>query len=312
MTQKMVDGEYLSRLINGSFEEAIRKADEMVENNAELFGGGDGVMLQSWTFPKHVLVVNSDGEFFRASFGVNEDTGESVFSEVERVDVPVKEARELSKDARANADAAVKAILSGDKDKAEEAIGVLHTLVQAGVSLTAESVEDQLGHMDISESEWFDTIRQNEKQIRAFVGSEGNKPTPQPRYSNIEEMRSSDDHLFRRTVRNSLTILRNNLTEMCNSMALAREIGENHTLVAPKTDDDPSMSTQDFMEFVEAFDGDLCMVKGSIEDAIMVSEDGDVRSLARIHDSVAGLMYEMNLAAVFCEKLARRFTVPAA
>ena len=97
---------------------------------------------------------------------------------------------------------------------------------------------------------------------------------------------------------------------MCNSLALAREVTEAHILKSGAGD--PAMATTDYVEFVGAFDVDLCRVKGIVEDAMMVSEDGDLSSLARIHDGVASKMYEMALAAVFCEKLARRFDAPAA
>jgi len=310
MTRKLVDGEYLSKLIAGSFEESIRRADEMVERHAELFGGGDGVQLQSWTFPTHVVVANSDGEFFRASLGVSEDTGEPQFEQVERVNVPVREARTMAREARETANHAVDAILNGDKNKALGAVSELYNLVQGGVRLTAEAVENDLIAMGATETEWLRAVRTNEKAMRTFVGADANKPTPQPRFENIQEHTTDDQGRLRKIVTSSLVTLKERLAEMCNSLALAREVTEAHVLRSGTGD--PALSAMDYVEFVGAFDADLCQTKGIIEDAMMVSEDGDLSSLARIHDGVASKMYEMALAAAFCEKLARRFDAPAA
>jgi len=309
MTRKLVDGEFLSRLIEGSYEEAIRKSDEMVECHAELFGGGEGVQLRSWTFPSHVIVANSEGEFFRASLGVTEDTGERVFEQVERIDVPVREARSMAKEARDMAHEAVAAILSGERGKAVGAVNELHQLVQGGVRLTAQAVEDDLLSAALSEQEWFGAVRENERAMRTFVGAEGNRPTPQPRFSNIEEQTADREGRLRRIVASSLVTLKEHLSGLCNSLALAREVSEAHVL---RSGQDVPMAAEDFVEFVGAFDADLCSTKGIVEDAIMVAEDGALDSLARIHDGVASRMHEMALAAAFCEKLARRFDAPAA
>lgn len=310
MTRKLVDGEFLSKLIEGSHEESIRRADEMVERYSELFGGGEGVQLQSWTFPSHVIVANSEGEFFRASLGVSEDTGEPQFDQVETIDVPVREARTMAREARDTADEAVTAILAGERDKAIGAVSELHNLVQGGVRLTAESVENDLAVAEMVEQPWFKAIITNEKSMRTFIGAEANKPTPQPRFENIQERTPDNESRLRKIVASSLVFLKESLAGMHNSLALAKEITEAHVLRA--TSSDPSLSAMDYVEFVEAFGTDLCRVKGVVEDAMMVSEDGNLHSLARIHDGVASKMYEMALAAAFCEKLARRFDAPAA
>jgi len=310
MTRKLVDGEFLSKLIEASHEEAIRRADEMVERNSELFGGGEGVQLQSWTFPSHVIVANSEGEFFRASMGVSEDTGEPQFEQVETIDVPVREARTMAREARETANNAVTAILAGERDKAIGAVSELHNLVQGGVRLTAESVENDLAVTEMADQDWFKSVITNEKPMRTFVGAESNKPTQQPRFENIQDPTPDNESRLRKIVASSLVSLKEDLAGICNSLALAKEITEAHILRAAVGD--PALSAVDYVEFVEAFDTDLCRVKGVVEDAMMVSEDGNLHSLARIHDGVASKMYEMTLAAAFCEKLARRFDAPAA
>ena len=311
MTRKMVDGDFLSKLIEGSHEVAIQRADEMVESHAELFGGGEGVQLQSWTFPTHVIVANSEGDFFRASLSVSESTGEPQFEQVESINVPVREARDMTREAREMANLAVEAMLSGDRSGAISMMDELQSLVQGGVRLTAESVEDDLLQKDLSQQGWFEAVRSNEKAMRAFVGAEANKPTPQPRFENIQEHTPDNESRLRRIVASSLVTLKENLASMCNGLALAKEVTEAHILRSGG-DNGFTLPVEDYVEFVEAFDIDLCQVRGIVEDAQAVSEDGDLQSLARIHDGVASKMYEMALAAAFAEKLARRFDAPAA
>jgi len=307
MTKKMVDGEFVSKLVEGSFEEAIRRVDEMIEQNSELFGG-DGVSLQSWTFPTHVIVVNSEGEFFRASLGVSEESGEPQFEEVERIEVPVREARSLTKEAREAASSAVEAILSGNRETAIDMVAELHNLVQGGVRLTAEAVEDDLISLNLRE--WLNTVHDHEKEMRKFVGAEANKSVPQPRFENIQEHTPDNADRFRRIVTSSLLTLKENLTSMVSRLALASEITEAHVLRSDSHG--PVLTTEAYLEFVESFAGDLVRIKGVVEDAIAVSSDGDLQSLARVHDGVAGKMYEMSLATAFSEKLARLFDIPAA
>lgn len=281
----------------------------MVERHAELFGGGEGVQLQSWTFPSHVIVANSEGEFFRASLGVSEDTGEAQFEQVERINVPVREARTMAREARDAASKAVAAILEGNRDAAVAAVEELHQFVQCGVRLTAEAVEDDLLSKDLTKASWFDAVRRNEKGMRVYVGAEANRPVPQPRFENIQESTVDQGDRLRRIVTSSLVSLKESLAGMSNGMTLAREISDAHIL---RTEGNEPIAADDFVDFVGAFDADLARVKGIVEDAIVVAEDGALDSLARIHDGVASRMYEMALAAAFCEKLARRFDAPAA
>ena len=73
---------------------------------------------------------------------------------------------------------------------------------------------------------------------------------------------------------------------------------------------DADMAAGDFIEFVGLFSDDLDATTGIVEDALSVSEDGSVGSLARIHDGVAARVKELNLAAAFAAKFARRFDTP--
>jgi hypothetical protein len=310
-SQKMVDGDLLSKLLAGSYETMISKVDEAVLAHADLFGGAEGVEVRALgTYPNHVIVANSEGDFYRAAYSVTEDTSTVSFGEVERVQIPVKEASELSAEARESAAQAVEAIMAGDDEKAAKAVANLYGMVLAGVHLTTESIEDSLKTYLDDHTDWSLAIRDNEKAIRAFVGAEANRSLPKPRFEHIESLTEDDDRA-RKIVGGALRALRESLSVMNTGMALARQINDSYTLKAEGAAD-VGLAHEDFIAFVESFSGDLAAVKGLVEDAVAVSVDGDVKSLARIHDTVAARMYEMGLAAAFCERFARRFDAPKA
>jgi hypothetical protein len=309
-SQKMVDGDLLSKLLEGSYETMISRVDDAVLAHADLFGGADGVEVRALgTYPNHVIVANSEGGFYRAAYTVTEDTSTVSFGEVERVQIPVKEASELSVEARESAAQAVEAIMSGDDEAATKAVANLYGMVQAGVRLTAESVEDATKSLFADGTDWGLAIRDNEKSIRGFVGADADRDLPKPKFEHIESLDGDEDRA-RKIVGGALRRLRESLATMHTSLALAREINENYVLKADGPD--VGLAAEDFVAFVESFNSDLAAMKGMAEDAVAVSTDGDVKSLARIHDTMAARMYETGLAAAFCEKFARRFDAPKA
>lgn len=310
MTHKLVDGDFLAKLLSGSFELAINRVDEMVTKNAELFGGDDKVNVTTiGTFPGHAIVANSDGEFFRVAYSIAEGTGETSPGLVERIDVPVREASSMAKEARESADAAVRAMVRGDSDAATRAVTDLMQLVQAGVRLTAEAVEDALSGLQIVEADWVIATRDNDRSMRLFVGAEANRSHPQPRYEHIGEASSDVMDKVRTAVAGSLVTMKDTLRTFDTSLALARQVNESYTY---KGSDDNQMGVVEFVEFVSAVDEGLQSLRGVIDDAVAISADGNVGSLARIHDGVAAVVNEMGLATAFCEKVARRFDAPSA
>lgn len=309
-SQKMVDGDLLSKLLEGSYEAMISRVDEAVLAHADLFGGSDKVDVRAvGTYPSHVIVVNSGGDFFRAVYNVVEDANTVSLGEVERVQIPVKEASELSVEAREKAEQAVEAIMSGDDDAASKAVFDLYGMVRSGVRLTAESVEDAVKRLFAEDADWSVAIHDNEKAIQDFVGSEANRDLPKPRFVHIDVFEDEERH--RKVIGGALKRLKESLATLHVGMSLAREIDESYSQPA-YGNADGAMAMADFIAFVESFDSDLSTMKGLIEDAVAVSADGDLVTLARIHDDVADRMHEVGLAAAFCEKFARRFNAPKA
>jgi len=309
-TTKLVDGDFLGKLLSSSFEVAMGSVDEAVLAKADLFGGSKDIEVRTLgTFPGHVIVVNSEGEFFRAAYESNE-AGEVVVGEVKRIDVPVHEAKELSAQVRESSLKAVDAMLAGKGDEASESIDSLYRLVQTGVRLTSESIEDDLTRVTEASDGWFQAVLDNEKPMRRFIGAEAHaQKLPKPRFEHVIEADEMDEDRVRKVVTKALRDVRSVTEDLSNRLTLARQVDEDYTL---RVEGEAEMAAVDFVGFVEQLDSELDAVKEIIESAISVSDDGAIRSLARIHDTVAGRMHEMGLATMFAEKFARRFEAPQA
>jgi hypothetical protein len=308
MSQKLVDGGFLAKLLSGSFEASMGKVDEAVSAQPELFGGSEGTEIRTiGTFPAHAIVLNDDGEFFRASFGVNEETGAVELGEVERLDVPVREVTELGAQMRAESLEAVEAILRGDDETADVRLGSLYEMVRSGVRLTAEGVEDDYLEAFSEDPDWMVALRENQESVETFVGAEANRELPGPKFESIDV----EDTRSRKVVVVALRRLHEGLKRLHRDVSAARSI-EEEALLRVEGEEDASMATEAFVDFVSEYGAQLDDTIGLVEDAIAVSEDGTLGSLARVHDGVASRMKDMGLAAAFSEKFARRFDQPQA
>lgn len=307
MSNKLVDGDFLAKLLQNSFEARMGQIEDVVREHQDLFGGTQSVEVQTLgTFSEHAIVMNSDGQFFRASFKDGEE-GLSL-DEVQEIDVPVYEASELKGQVREHAERAVDSLLKGQGGGAFEDIIALYDLVKSGVPLTAESVEQALDDLTGTETEWVSALRENEKDIRVFLGVDAKAEPPARRFTAVQEAEHiTDVDRTRKVVVHGLREMRSFLNGLDSRMTLAREVDETYELAG-----DGGMSAAEFVEFVEEVNSDLQTVRSIIEDAITVSDEGTVKSLARIHDGVAVRAVDLTTAAAFAEKFARRFTAPAA
>lgn len=304
MAKKLVDADFLASLLEGSFEASMEQVDEAIAAHPELFGGDDIDIRTIGTFSSHAIVMNENGEFFRVEYGLDEE-GDFVLGQVEQISVPVKEASELSEDTRTEAHRAVKAMLAGDSDEADRRVNSLVTLVSSGVRLTAEGVEDDLVELLGSDCGWVHAVRDNEDAIRSFVGAEANRELPTPRFEDYD----SSSHDVRPVIRSRLRRLHDTLKAMQTEVAPATQV-DGGCILRTEEAVDADMATSDFIEFVGLFSDDLDATAGIVEDALSVSEDGSVGSLARVHDGVAARVKELNLASTFAAKFARRFDTP--
>jgi hypothetical protein len=306
-SNKLVDGDFLAKLLQNSFEVRLGQVEDVVREHESLFGGTKDVDVQCvGTFSEHAIVMNSAGQFFRAT--IKDDADKLSLDEVEEIDVPVFEASELRGQVREHSDNAVDSLLKGKGNGAYEDIISLYELVKSGVPLTAEAVEQALDDLVGTEVEWISALRENEKEITGFLGVDAKRESPTRRFTAISEAEHINDMSRTRTVVvHGLREMRIHLDGLDAQTVLARQVDETYELSG-----DGGMGAADFIEFIEEFDEDLQAVRSVVEDAITVSDEGTVKSLARIHDGVAGRAVDLTMAASFAEKFARRFSAPAA
>jgi hypothetical protein len=88
---RFVDGKTIDLITESSFENRIKKVCKAVWENRNLFGGNYIIEANPLaTFASHVVVANSDGDFYRAKYGIGND-GNVSFSEVEKVSMESKD-----------------------------------------------------------------------------------------------------------------------------------------------------------------------------------------------------------------------------
>jgi len=308
-TEKLVDGDFLAKLGEGSYENVIGAVDEAVVANAELFGGDEKSVRTYATYAEHVVVVNRDGEFFRSKWSVSDDN-EIVLSDIQEMeDVPVFEAEAMGTQVRDESEQATKELMAGRVPE-DQLRSLYH--ISRNVRLTAEGVEDLFNKQAWFEADWYKAVEEKDKEIRGFLGTEVVRlEVPKPRFEALVKDQVADDQVenHRDGVVAAIKKLRTVFANMKNRTALARQVTESHRL---RDKDDEAMAATDFVQFVTGYSEDLDGVLGILNDAVAVSDSGCVRCLARVHDGIADQAYEWTLAAAFSEKLARRFEPVAA
>jgi len=308
-TEKLVDADFLAKLVDGSYETAVGAVDEAVEANAELFNGTAESIRTIATYPDHMIVANEEGEFFRGKWSLDEDN-EVVLSDIQEIEVPVYEADTMGTQVRDEALQTTKEIMAGRVP--EERLRALYRLVKSGVRLTAEGVEDLFNKQTWFEEDWFKAVEEKKHEIRSFLGAEVVRlEVPKPQFEALLKDGVDEDQAenHRDSVIAALKKLKAAFANMRSRTALACQVTENHRLRDGGGD---SMTASDFVEFVIGYTEDLDRVLGIINDAMAVSGDGCVKCLARVHDGIADQAFEWTLAAAFAEKLARRFEAVAA
>lgn len=309
-TEKLVDGDFLAKLLDSSYENIVGAVDEAVMNNVELFGGDTDTVRTIGTYSDHVLIANQSGEFFRCKWAVEDKDGTVVLSDVQEIDVPVYEASEMGTQVRDESLSAVREIMSGEVP--EERLRFLYNMSKSGVRFTAEGVEDLYNKQSWFEHDWFKAIEEKRSSILEFLGGEAHRlGYSKPLFGSLvrDEIDEDQAETHRDNIVSALKKMRTVFANMRSQTALARQVTEGYRL---RDKDDDGEASTDFVKFVEEFTKDLDGVLGLINDAVAVSKDGCVKCLARVHDGIADQAYEWSLAAAFSEKLARKFEPVAA
>lgn len=305
----LVDGDFLAKLIGGSYEVAMGGVEEAVQANAaEAFGDSNARTIA--TYPDHFIVATPAGDFFRGKWDIDEESGSVVLSDINTIEVPVYEASAMGTQIRQDVSDAVDLLLQGNEEEADDKLRYLFSLTKNGTQLTAEGVEDLHAKQSWSESDWFAATRDNDSEIRKILGTDVLRfATPKPRFESITgDIDEDEAERHRMAVTGGLRRLHEYLQDLWSKLNLAVEVTEEYSFGSG----DGEMAVADYVDYVQDFVEDLNGMTGILGDALAVADDGCVPCLARVHDKIAENMYEWAMAAAFAEKLARRFEAPQA
>lgn len=304
-TEKLVDGNFLGKLLSGSFEVAMGSVEEAVSENAGLFGGEDETQVRViGTYPDHIVVVNKDGEFYRCEWKIEGDA--AVLSGIHQIDVPIVEGEVQRSAIRSRYKEAVSAILECRTEEAEEKLKELLDLVNSGVPMTAESVEKVFVESTsaFSNADWIRSVRENSTKLREWVGSEVRTDYPRVMFESLtsDAVEESVADARRSDVVSAIKNVQSFLADLNVQTAPARMVVESIDGSAENRE-----WVSDLVLFTEGFTEALDDMSSIVEDVIAVAEDGCVKCLARLHDGIATQMDEWSIAAAFTSKMARRF-----
>jgi len=295
VTNKYVDGDFLRSLLAGSFEAMISNVDQVATESADLFRSeGEEDVRVLGTYPNHLIVANSAGEFFKAEYSVEGD--EMKLGQVKRIDVPVKEASELSQDARRVSEAVVDAMFSGEDGVAIQGIEELHSLVSRGVKLTMDSVMEGVVRATSDDNAWVRECSANESDMRKLAGSAAHANLIAPRFESIEESNETVD----RVIMSSAKKLAGFCEEVSNRIAVAQASIDGGI-------DLDTAALSEYVQLVASLSESLSEILGCLSDGLAISEGTDCIGLARVHDAVAAKVYELNLSSAFVEGVALKF-----
>lgn len=311
-SEKLVDGNFLGKLLANSYEVSMGAVEEAVIEQASLFGVADDTRLRVLgTYPDHAIVATETGDFYRCEWSIKD--GVVQLSNIRQIDVPVYEGEVRASTIRNKYDAAVTDILECRSEDAEVKLKELLDLAVGGVPMTAEAIEHLFleNRSRFQESDWAQMVGDREQDIRRFLGAEALRLSfPKAKFESLtgEAIDESAAEARRSDVVSALGQLADFLGTLRTKTALARQVNEGY--LARDGSEDGALATADFVQFTSGFAEDLDGMISIVEDAMAVSEDGCAKCLARLHDGIAGQMREWALAAAFAEKLARKFEAP--
>lgn len=314
MAEKLVDGEFLGKLLAGSYEVSMGAVEEAVASHSDLFGGEDETQVRViGTYSDHAIVANRKGDFFRCGWSIAEN-GNVQLEGVRQIDVPVQEGEVRQSTIRRQYDSVVNDLLECRSEEAEGKLKELLDLVNGGVPMTAEAVEHMFleNRQRFMESDWAGVVSEKEADIRRFLGAEALRLSfPKMKFEHLtdEKVEESVAEARRDQVVEGIRDIRSFLGRLHDQTTLARKVDERYRIRGSAPDE---AVTADFVRFSASFTEDLDGMISIVEDALAVAEDGCAKCLARLHDGIAAQMREWAMAAAFTEKMARRFESQAA
>jgi len=308
----MVPARLLQELLNGSYEQTVQAVRESIEDSFSRFGAGspEDVHLVA-TFPRHAIIANEHGEFFRVETK-DLDDGTIGFVQVESFDVPILRTWEEQQGfIESTASDAVHALMSGDFAHAREQI---KALVQSSDVVSAQDpvveANSYLENLFDDERPWRRVYGENRTFLHRYLwGASGvaYRDAPKPKY---DELYTSDGvelaEQYHIAVSTDLGMLSERLDKIWDR--IADTYGSYGSEMSGFKDITIAGMAENFESFAADFVSELRAVHGLVEQAAKDDDPATVIPRALIYDRVSRAFPDIEIAAKLVQRAAVELT----
>jgi hypothetical protein len=291
----IVEAKVLYELQRGSYEELLQGLDRAVAENQELFGDSDAVLFAS--YPRHAIVANEDGQFFKVGFKNNDGVIE--LGEASPVDVNV-----LSEDEVVSK--GVDSFFEGGS-MADSLRGMVRSTKTVSESPLAK-MESRLAVLFAGGQIWRTYIGENRERIGAFAWDAGYgslKIDVRPVFNAMLEDGDPDEDM-REPVREELMNLERRLHRHLSEVKADFERYQENT--ADMRDDEADETMARFEAFAADYIDHLTEIADFMSSAVRESNEGCIACAAFVHDEVAKRFKELDLGGRFVRKVSAQFS----
>lgn len=287
----VVEARAIKDLRHGSFEDLIADMDRSVFESSQF---GDNPVLFS-THSDHIVVLNEDGIFFSAKYGVKDE--KILLSNVQQIEINVMTEDEL---------------VNNGIDKFYDSSSLLQNLRMLVDMRLDESVDRARGDLNVLFSHgeiWRKYVRENEDQIGAYAWDAGLGSLDlgvSQKFEDICGGEVADDDLEsrREEVLDSLVGLESRLHRR---YLKAKEAFEEFHRSTDMRDPEADEVLSRFEAFAENYLDHLLEMSNYASKAVVEGRDGCVVCSAMIHDSFAKHFRDIELGGRFVQKVSSEF-----
>lgn len=291
----IVEAKVLYELQRGSYEELLQGLDRAVAEHQELFGDSDAVLFAS--YPRHAIVANEDGQFFKVDFKNNDGVVE--LGRVSPVDVSV-----LSEDEVVSR--GIDSFFEGGSmaDSLRGMVSVPRRLSESPLA----KMESRLAVLFAGGQIWRTYIGENRERIGSFAWDAGYgtlKIDVRPVFKDLlGEDEPSED--ARGAVRDELGNLERRLNRQLAEVKADFERYQERTADLHDEESDETMAR--FESFAADYIDHLTEIAGFVSSVVRESKDGCIACAAFVHDEVAKRFKELDLGGRFVRKVSAQLS----
>ena len=308
----MVPAKVLQELLRGSFEQTVEEVREAIEDSFANFGAGspDEVHLVA-TFPRHAIIANEHGDFFRVETKrLDNDTIGVV--QVESFDVPVlrtwEDQQGFVEDVASDA---IRALAAGDFEHAREQIKALVRSSDV-VSAPDPVVEAQnyLAGLFDEDRPWRQVYEGNRSLLHRYLwGASGvaYRDAPKPKYDELYTTEGVEQAgQYHVAVMTDLELLAERLDKIWDLVAGA--YGSYDGDMGRFKDITIAGIAENFEGFAADFVSELRAVHNLVEQAAKDDDPATVVPRALIYDRVSEAFPDLEIAAKLVQRAAVELT----